>query len=57
MGLPCLSLRVKERSSFSFNPVTKKVVVEVNNEWKKEYVEYDVLGLVASFDLTEYEIK
>lgn len=44
-------------SSFSFNPVTKKVVVEVHNEWKKEYVEYDVLGLVASFDLTEYEIK
>ena len=44
-------------SSFSFNPITRKVVIDVHKDWKKKFAEYDVLGLVSAFELTEYEIK
>lgn len=52
-------------SSFSFNPVTRKFIVEIQKERPKlnsfnlddmDKVEYDIMGLVASFDLEKYRI-
>jgi hypothetical protein len=52
-------------SSFSFNPVTRKVIVEVQKEHPKQNlfnlddkdkVEYGILALVATFDLDKYRI-
>ena len=53
-------------SSFSFNSVTRKVVVEVQKYLSEpntfslgniEKAEYDILGLLASFELEQYRIK